>query len=335
VTSWVAEKNLALVLLAGVDGGATKTVAVVGTLDGNLLGFARGTSSNYHNVGVREAVKSIHATVAMACRRANASTNDLKIVVMGLAAMDSPRDFRVGRRVADLTRLGKRRIVRHDSVIALYAATLGRPGIVVNAGTGSFAAGIDADGRVIRAGGWGNIIDDEGSAYDIGKLGIRATLRGLNGREPKTAIAETLVRKFKLRTLEDIVHQVHEKPMTVEEVASISGLVAQTALKGDRVARDILVHEGRVLANLASAVARRLRMTRSKLDIYCTGGVFNAGATILNPFRRELRKSVSRFRIRRSRFDPVVGAFILALKEESIPISGRTLRNLQATYVFS
>jgi hypothetical protein len=78
----------------------------------------------------------------------------------------------------------------HDSVIAIYAATLGRPGIVVNAGTGSFAAGIGADGRTIRAGGWGNIIDDEGSAYDIGKLAIRAALRALDGAERKTAIAK-------------------------------------------------------------------------------------------------------------------------------------------------
>ncbi|WP_455363355.1 N-acetylglucosamine kinase [[Eubacterium] cellulosolvens] len=321
-----------MALLVGVDGGATKTVAVVGRQDGSLLGSARAPSSNYHNVGVKKAARSIRASVSVACRRASAPTKSLETVVMGLAAMDSPRDFLVGRKVANLTRLGKRRIVKHDSVIALYAATLGRPGIVVNAGTGSFAAGIDADGRVIRAGGWGNIIDDEGSAYDVGKLAIRASLRALDGREKKTAIAEILQGKLDLRTLEDIVPQVHEKPMSVEQVAAISKLAAQAALKGDRVARDIFAHEGQVLASLVSAIARRLNMTRDKPDIYCTGGVFRAGAAVLNPFRRELRKTVRRFVIRRPSFEPVVGAFILALKEEGRVISGRTLENLQASY---
>lgn len=316
------------VLLAGVDGGATKTVAVVGSLDGTLLGAARGPSSNYHNVGIREAAKSIQTTVAMACRRARASAKDIKIIVMGLAAMDSPRDFSAGRRIASLTRLGKRRIVEHDSVISLYAATLGRPGIVVNAGTGSFAAGINAHGRMIRAGGWGNIIDDEGSAYDIGKLGIRAALRALDGRERKTMIARLLAKKYKLGALEDIVHEVHEKPMTVEELSEISKLVARAAQRGDRVARDIFVHEARVSAVLALSVARRLGMTRSNPDIYYAGGVFNAGMKILRPFREELRKNLPRFHVRQPMFEPVVGAFILALREDGILASGRVLSNL-------
>ena len=321
-----------MTLLAGVDGGATKTVAVVGRLDGTLLGPARAPPSNYHNVGVEKAVKAIQTSVGVACRRAGASTGDVETVVMGLAAMDSPRDFLIGRKVANLTGLGKRRIVKHDSVIALYAATLGRPGIVVNAGTGSFATGIDAHGRVIRAGGWGNIIDDEGSAYDIGKLGIRAALRGLDGREKETAIAKMLVGKFKLRTLENVVHEVHEKPMTVEEISAVSKLVAQAALRGDRAARSIFAHQGRVLARLVSTIAQRLDMTRSKPNVYCTGGVFKAGAIILNPFRRELRKSIPRFTIARARFEPVVGAFILALKEEGVQARGRTLANLRTSY---
>ena len=321
-----------MVLFAGVDGGATKTVAVVGRLDGTLVGSARAPPSNYHNIGVKKAVKAIQTSVSVACRRANASTRDVETVVMGLAAMDSPRDFLIGRKVANLTGLGKRRILKHDSMIALYAATLGRPGIVVNAGTGSFATGIDSHGRVIRAGGWGNIIDDEGSAYDIGKLGIRASLRALDGREEQTAIANMLVGKFKLRTLENVVHEVHEKPATVEEVSAICKLVAQAALRGDRAARSIFAHEGRVLASLVSTIAQRLDMTRNKPNVYCTGGVFKAGAIILNPFRRELRKSIPRFTIGRPRFEPVVGAFILALKEEGVQARGRTLANLRTSY---
>jgi N-acetylglucosamine kinase-like BadF-type ATPase len=251
---------------------------------------------------------------------------------MGLAGMDSPRDFRVGQRVAGLTNLGKRRIVVHDSVIAIYAATLGRPGIVVNAGTGSFAAGIDAGGRTIRAGGWGNVIDDEGSAYDVGRLGIRAALRALDGTERKTAIAKLLVRKFKLRALEDIVHEVYKKPMGVEEISSVSKLVAQAAINGDQAARNIFAHEGRALANFVSAIALRLDMTRSKPDIYCTGGVFRAGPVLLTSFRRELRKSVPRFVLRHPRFEPVIGAFILALEEHGITMDRVRLANLESSH---
>jgi N-acetylglucosamine kinase-like BadF-type ATPase len=319
-------------LVSGVDGGATKTVAVVGRLDGTLLASARAPSSNYHNIGVGKAAKSIRTSISSACRRARASASSLEIVVMGLAAMDSPRDFRAGQKVAALTGLGRRRAVVHDSVTAIYAATLGRPGIVVNAGTGSFAAGIDIDGRTIRAGGWGNIVDDEGSAYDIGKLGIRAALRALDGTERKTAIAKLLVRKFKLRALEDIVHEVYNRPLTVKEISSVSKLVAQAAVSGDKAALSIFAYEGRALATLVSTIARRLGMTNSKLEVYCTGGVFKAGPILLNPFREELRRNVPRFVLRRPRFDPVIGAFVLALKEYDVAMLGATLKNLKSSY---
>jgi glucosamine kinase len=318
--------------LVGVDGGATKTVAVVGRPDGTLLSLAHTPPSNYHNVGVKKAARSIRDAVALACQRARVSAKDPETIVMGLAGMDSPRDFVAGHRVADLMGLGKRRIVKHDSVIALYAATLGRPGIVVNAGTGSFAAGIDGRGRTVRAGGWGCIIDDEGSAFDTGKLGIRSALRALDGSEKRTAIARLLIRKFKLHTLEDIVYLVYRKPMTVDEISAVSKLVAQAAMSGDRVARDIFISEGQALAKLASAVARRLEMTRSRPEIYYTGGVFGAGPTILNPFKHELRRSVRSFILRYPTFEPAIGAFILALKERGVTAQGPVLRNLRASY---
>jgi glucosamine kinase len=321
-----------MMLVSGVDGGATKTVAVVGRLDGTLLASARGASSNYHNIGVGKAAKSIRICVKSACRRAHALSGNLETVIMGLAAMDSPMDFRAGQRVAGLTDLGKRRIVVHDSVIAIYAATLGRPGIVVNAGTGSFAAGIGLDGKPIRASGWGNIIDDEGSAYDIGRRAMRASLRALDGTERKTTIAKLLVRKFRLHSLEDIVYEVHNKPMSTREISSISKLVAQAALNGDQVARGIFAYEGRAMASFVSAIARRLEMTKSKPDIYCTGGVFKAGPVLLNPFKRELRKSVLHFTLRHPRFEPVIGAFILALKEHGVAMRGVTLANLESSY---
>jgi N-acetylglucosamine kinase-like BadF-type ATPase len=319
-------------LVSGVDGGATKTVAVVGRLDGTLLASARAPSSNYHNIGVEKAAKSIRTSVSSACKRAHASASSLETVVMGLAAMDSPKDFRAGQRVAALTHLGKRRVVVHDSVTAIYAATLGRPGIVVNAGTGSFAAGIDTHGRTIRAGGWGNIVDDEGSAYDIGKLGIRAALRALDGTGRKTAIGKLLVREFKLRALEDIVHEVYNRPLSVREISSVSKLVAKAAVNGDKAALSIFAYEGRALATLVSTIARRLDMANSNVEVYCTGGVFKAGPILLNPFRKELRRNVPRFVLRRPKFDPVIGAFVLALKEYDVAMLGGTLGNLRSSY---
>jgi N-acetylglucosamine kinase-like BadF-type ATPase len=120
--------------------------------------------------------------------------------------------------------------------------------------------------------------------------------------------------------------------MTVEEISSISKLVAQAAVKGDKAARSIFAYEGRALASLVSTIARRLDMSKSKPNVYCTGGVFNAGPMLLNPFRRELRRNVPRFVLRHPRFEPVIGAFILALKEHDVKMQGVTRANLESSY---
>jgi N-acetylglucosamine kinase-like BadF-type ATPase len=185
---------------------------------------------------------------------------------------------------------------------------------------------------VIRAGGWGNIIDDEGSAYDIGKLAIRSALRALDGREDRTLLSRLLVRHFRLRTLQNIVHEVYEKPMSVNEISAISKLVAYAASRGDRVAQSIFAQEGRALAKLVSAIARRLKMTGSKPDVYCVGGVFNAGPILMNPFKQELRKSIPRFTIRSLRFEPAIGSFVVGLQEQHVAAQGRVLANLQTSY---
>ncbi len=148
----------------------------------------------------------------------------------------------------------------------------------------------------------------------------------------RTAIAGLLLRRFKLRNLEDIIYRIYQKPMTVGEIASISTLVTGAALRGDIVARKICTYEARALAVLVSTVARRLHMTSSKPDVYLTGGLFKAGPLILNPFKRELQRRIRSFTVRRPGFEPVVGAFMLSLKEHQVEVSGKVLRNLRASY---
>jgi N-acetylglucosamine kinase-like BadF-type ATPase len=86
------------------------------------------------------------------------------------------------------------------------------------------------------------------------------------------------------------------------------------------------------LATLVSTIARRLDMANSNVEVYCTGGVFKAGPILLNPFRKELRRNVPRFVLRRPKFDPVIGAFVLALKEYDVAMLGGTLGNLRSSY---
>jgi N-acetylglucosamine kinase-like BadF-type ATPase len=148
----------------------------------------------------------------------------------------------------------------------------------------------------------------------------------------RSTIANRLMHKYNLTDLEDIIYRIYQKPMTVEEIASISTLVTEAANRGDRIAREIFLHESEALAALVSTVAKRLHMASSKPDIYLTGGLFKAGQAILEPLKRELRKSIRHFTIRYPEFDPAVGGFILSLNEHNIDLDEAILTNLQRSY---
>lgn len=135
--------------IIGVDGGGTKTVALVATTAGKVLGRGEAGPSNYHNVGPIAASRAIKQSVIRAKKQAGLAGTKADIAVVALAAVDSERDRASSERFVRRSGMTKNLIV-HDSKAALYAATGGRPGIIVIAGTGCVAAGINKAGKYSR-----------------------------------------------------------------------------------------------------------------------------------------------------------------------------------------
>jgi N-acetylglucosamine kinase len=302
--------------VVGVDGGASKTVALIGTVEGKILGRGETGSSNYHNVGSTVASNAIKKAVLEAKRNASLSGIMPKTAVVALAAIDSPKDRHVTSLFVHRTKIAETSFVIHDSVAALYAATQGKPGIIVNSGTGSVAAGINRAGEYVRVSGWGYLIDDEGSGFDIGRKALTAAFRTLDGRNPHTKLTVGLKRRFGVQSLEEILNIIYAKDWGVEEMASLAPLVSKAA-KTDKVCRNILKQSGISLAELAVTVAKRLRMTRSKFMVVAVGSNFKSGRYLLELFASRVKLDCPHAELRRLDVEPAKGVFWLAAKLNS------------------
>lgn len=298
--------------VVGVDGGATKTVALVGTADGEIPGRGESGSSNYHNIGSHGAVQSIREAVSQAKKNASLGAKELEIAVVALAAINSPRDKLAADQFVRDAKIARRSFVVHDSVAALYAATQDRPGVIVISGTGCVAAGINKDGKYARVGGWGYLVDDEGSAYDVGRKALNRAFRAIDGRSPPTRLVSALRRRFRVKLLEDAQEQIYSNGLSVEEIARIASLVSKTAAR-DKVCREILADAGNRLGELACAVAKHLKMTNEQLTVHVIGGTFKSGHYLLKPFEARIREECPRARISTLRVEPAQGALALAL----------------------
>jgi glucosamine kinase len=186
---------------------------------------------------------------------------------LGLAGIRSAED--ADRVAARLTaRTGARVAVGDDADAALAGAFRGGPGVVVIAGTGSAAAGRQADGRTARVGGHGFLLGDEGSGYWIGREAVRAALRAADGTGPPTALQTTVQAAF--RRLLDAEREVHERPTDRQLLSRLVPGVALAARGGDGEAARILADAAAHLADLAGAVRARL----GPLPVAGVGGVF-------------------------------------------------------------
>jgi N-acetylglucosamine kinase-like BadF-type ATPase len=298
----------------GVDGGATKTVALIGTEDGKILGRGQSGSSNYHNVGVRAASLSVRRAVADARKQAKIRSNSVRVAVVALAAADSNRDRANVLRFVRQMKIARKSVVVHDTLAALQAATGGRPGIIVISGTGCVAAGVNGAGRYVRVGGWGYVIDDEGSGYDIGTKALRSAFRTIDGRAPYTRLTPSLKRRFQVGRLEDALNAIYSGELGVNGVAALAPLVSRLA-PVDRVCRDILSRAGESLAELSCAVAKQLGMTHDAFPIALVGGTFKAGSYLLRPLVTTVRKECPRANVKILKVEPALGALSLAVKE--------------------
>jgi N-acetylglucosamine kinase-like BadF-type ATPase len=298
--------------IIGVDGGATKTVALIGTKNGKILGRGESGPSNYHNVGTLAASLAIKEAVTEACKDARVERSNLEFAVVALAAADSPKDKAIAARFLRKVRIARKSMVVHDSVAALYAATHGRAGIIVISGTGCVAAGINGSGEYVRAGGWGYLVDDEGSAYDIGIKALRSVFRRIDGRGPETKLTSILKRRFRVETLEDALSIIYSKRFGVNSIAALTPLVSRLAAR-DKVCRGILNSAAVSLAELACVVAKRLRMTHDAFPIVLVGGTFKAGRYLLEPLQAGIGKQCRRAKIEIMKIEPAQGALSLAV----------------------
>ena len=274
----------------GVDGGGTKTRAVVAGSRGEVLGEGHAGPSNPLRVGVSDSTKAIRQAVEGACADAGVRRQDLSAAEVGLAGVKR-EDIRERMRVALLAELGIGSLeVVTDADIALYGATEGKPGLVVIAGTGSICCGINARGRRACAGGWGPVAGDEGSGSWIARRALQSVARASDGRGRKTSLTEAARDYFKVERAEDLSTAVYAPNMTNNRIAGFGRYVIEVAKRRDAVAREILDEAGRELARAASAVIRKLRMERERFQLAYVGGVFAAGNLILEPLREELER---------------------------------------------
>jgi N-acetylglucosamine kinase-like BadF-type ATPase len=262
------------VYVLGVDGGGTSTVARLADGGGRILGAGRAGASNAKAVGWDAASRALAGAISAAFADAGVERSSVAAACLGLAGFDRPEDRRILDQWNQENQWCENLIVRNDGELVIAAGTPSGSGIGVIAGTGSIAVGIlrDDSGRVIkrtRAGGWGHVFGDEGSAYGVAIAALRLTARRADGRSAIPAAGDPLTKRI-LNALNidqpsGIIGRVYGGELDRSALAALAPDVVAAVEEGDEEAgREILDRAGRDLGETAAAVAANLGLFESE-----------------------------------------------------------------------
>jgi N-acetylglucosamine kinase-like BadF-type ATPase len=291
-----------------IDGGGTKTTVWLANECRQVVAKAYAGPSNPSKAGLANAQAEIERAVRRCLRQARPLRPAMAAVCAGVAGVDREVFHRpLLKWLQDRFPAGHHCLTT-DAAIALEAAFGQAPGILVIAGTGSIAYGRSLKGETLRCGGWGSVFDDAGSGYELGRKAVTAALRSFDGRGERTALGRLICAAMRLKTITGIVDRAPEP----HALAALIPVVLQAARQGDRVARRLCQEAGQELAELASALHRRLASPGDKLPVMCAGGVFRSSLLVRRSFGASLRRKIPQPRIMLLRREPVAGALAMA-----------------------
>lgn len=244
--------------LLGIDGGGTKTLALLASINGATLGRGQAPSSNYHKVGKDAALTALDEAIRNAFTDAQLAPQPVAAICLGMSGVDRPEDLAVFQPwLADRHGQAKTVIV-NDAELVLAAGTPDGWGVAGICGTGAICVGRNQAGDRARSDGWGNILGDAGSGYAIGLAALRAVMRAYDGRGDATALTAAVLGHWSLESPVQLVHRVYTEQAMPAEIAALAAVVDSTAEKGDWMALDIMRHAAVELAITIHAVASRL-----------------------------------------------------------------------------
>lgn len=269
--------------VAGIDGGGTHTRLELRDEHNQLLSRMEFGPFNLNSIGEAGFIRLLEELFS-----AFGDMHQCQSICFGAAGISNPQvKMLIQQALAERSYRGRWTLMG-DQQIALRGA-MDTPGIALIAGTGSICFGQNSQGQTARSGGYGHLIDDEGSGYALGRDVLRTAIRTLDGRPGSDAIAQAVCDKIGSTAPQALVQLVYGPQSDKSTVAAFSSIALDLAQAGNPEALAILSRGASELAQLVCAVQRKLQMPHCPIALL--GGLIRQD----NPYRQHVAAALDSF----------------------------------------
>ena len=259
-------------LVIGIDAGGTHTRAHIANARGETRGTGEAGAGNPHVAGRESAQREILNAIQRARADAHITRDQIAAVCLGMSGVDRA-DERAEWTTWSRAHIAPRARVINDGEIVLAAGTPDNWGIAVIAGTGSLAWGKTCEGKIARAGGWGYLIGDDGSAFELARGGLHAAAQAADGRGASTRLLRDILAFWNLREPQELIARVYRSGLKPADLAQLASIVVRAAEQCDPIAFALVMNAGEALAITIHAVAHKLDIAHKTIPLALTGGL--------------------------------------------------------------
>ncbi len=312
--------------ILGIDGGGTKTICAVSTLDGEVIGMGQSGTTNPNLASETEVKDALQKAICEAI--GNHRELSIEFVCAGMAGTGTVENQilinKLIRQILDLSTLrsllnsrfnpSRNIYVCLDTVITLVAGAGVRHGLVAISGTGSIIYGETINGQNVRVGGWGNLLD-EGSGYEIGRLALQAVMKFYDGGANPSLLTQMVLDTCGLDSPDKLTYYIYRKDLSPSSIADLARAVNQAAIKGDIAARNILEKIADELYDSILVAAKRLDFKNNDATLVLSGGVLTNIEIVRERIAKKVMENISAIKTIELCREPVKGAIRIALEK--------------------
>ena len=299
----------------GIDGGGTASKGITADLSGEVLHRFTGGATNYNGGKKKEIDANVYALLKEAT--VGRKVSDCQAVCIGSAGISNPDVVKYLEEAVKAKGFNCPIMIVGDSMTAHAGALKNKDGIILIAGTGAICFGRKDNGQAMRVGGYGHLIDDEGSAYDIARRMMRDVVRAADGRAEDTILRGLIFERLRISNLGDMISWLYDKERSKKEIASLAALLPEAVERGDKAAMRIVDEAAEALVEMTVPI---VEFFGGKTTVALSGSVLQKDKDIQASYIRKMQERYpdsfgedGGVRIQQAEYEADFGAVFLAL----------------------
>jgi N-acetylglucosamine kinase-like BadF-type ATPase len=301
----------------GFDGGGTKTEVKAVDLQGIELVTCLGKASNPKTGSIDTSLKSLTDLLDHFFNSGRFHPDECRGLCLGIAGIDNEHEIsEISTGITNY--FGKRDNplfirITNDAEIGLMAGLGQNSGIIAVAGTGAIVYGITPNGQRFRAGGWGHILGDRGSGYEIGLQTLQTIMASFDGIIQPTLLTDLVLEKHGFRSPVELRTYIYQQHIVKQHIAEHAEMCILAARRGDPAAIEIIKGAVAELAVLTKAIQRKNEWFNNS-PLTMTGSILKHSELFRKTFEEQLQVICPGITAMLSDRSPSYGAAMLALR---------------------